>query len=72
MTFGDLLKMTADERRKLVKLAKCAGCGIELQESITGCRETSEGHVCSDCYYEKLGELVEKHPIGIPRMHRGA
>jgi len=25
-----------------------------------------------DKYYEKIGKELDKHPIGIPRMHRGA
>lgn len=73
MTLGDLRKTKSPaERLKLVKTAKCASCGVELQESITGCRKTDKGHVCSDCYYDMFGDLLEKHPIGVPRMHRGA
>jgi hypothetical protein len=41
----------------------CCGCGIVLQETITGRQKTPEGEACSDCYYESLGELVEDHPI---------
>lgn len=29
------------------------------------------GVICNNCYYGKLGEGVEKHPIGRPRIHRG-
>ena len=41
----------------------CCGCGILLQETITGRRKAPKGEACSDCYYESLGELVEAHPI---------
>lgn len=27
--------------------------------------------VCSDCYFEYLGNLVEQHPIGRGRSHGG-
>jgi hypothetical protein len=42
----------------------CADCGTPLQEEITGNRELSDGsHVCSDCYFDALGNEIEKHPI---------
>ncbi len=49
---------------------KCAYCDIDLQETITGKRRTPKGYACSDCYYEQLGEGVEKHPIASPRVRR--
>jgi len=49
----------------------CASCGVLLQESITGKRKTSAGDVCSDCYYEKMGELIDQHPIVCGRVRRG-
>jgi hypothetical protein len=36
-----------------------AGCGKLLQESITGNRWTKWGYMCSDCYFEKVGEIFE-------------
>lgn len=41
-------------------------CGVVLQEAITGYREFGGKPHCSDDYYDKLGELVEKHPLGRP------
>jgi hypothetical protein len=38
---------------------------------VTGKRRVGEEDVCSDCYYEKLGELVEQHPITTGRVRRG-
>jgi hypothetical protein len=49
----------------------CAVCHILLQETITGKRRIGDKEVCSDCYYEKLGELVEEHPIATGRVRRG-
>ena len=73
MKMGDLLKFKSTaERLELIRPCKCASCGIALQESITGCRGTYKGYVCSDCYYDMMGEAVEAQPIGVPRMHRGA
>jgi hypothetical protein len=43
--------------------AVCAACHRPLQETITGNRRTDMGHVCSDCYFEKIGAVVEEHPV---------
>jgi hypothetical protein len=49
---------------------KCPHCGVLLQETITGKRMIGEEEVCSDCYYERLGDLVEQHPITSGRIPR--
>ena len=49
----------------------CCYCNVLLQETITGKRKTPGGEACSDCYYEKLGEGVEQHPIVSGRVRRG-
>ncbi len=73
MKLSELLKYkTPEDRLKLTKTSNCAECEIVLQEAITGCRETHKGYMCSDCYYDMMGEMAEEYPIGIPRMHRGA
>lgn len=48
----------------------CCGCGVILQETITGRRKTPKGEACSDCYYESLGDLVEAHPIASAGIRR--
>ena len=54
------------------KAAKaCYRCKQTLQESRTGNRATGYGAACSDCYYEEVGELIEKHPIASARAPRG-
>ncbi|MCW2244920.1 hypothetical protein M2352_000511 [Azospirillum fermentarium] len=50
----------------------CGTCGVPLQESITGCRKCGDKYVCSDCYFEAFGEVLEAHPIGAFRVLRGA
>ena len=48
----------------------CAVCKVELQETLTGKRHTPDGDACSDCYYEKLGEELEKFPLGAAGTRR--
>jgi hypothetical protein len=63
------LKKDAKARPKGV--LQCHECGTSLQESITGCRKLVDGsHLCSDCYFEKLGNALEKYPIITPRARR--
>jgi len=50
---------------------RCCHCGVVLQTTITGREQTAAGEACSDCYYEKLGEAVESHPIVSGRVGRG-
>jgi hypothetical protein len=26
---------------------------------------------CSDCYFQTMSDDLERHPICVPRMHRG-
>jgi hypothetical protein len=66
-----LLNMKAEEMFDKLQPTKCARCGVSLHETTTGCRKVKGGCVCSDCYFKDLSEEVEKHPIGVPRMHRG-
>jgi hypothetical protein len=49
----------------------CAICGRLLQETITGSRSTDDGSVCSDCYYDQVGDVIEQHPIVSARAIRG-
>jgi len=50
---------------------RCVVCGAELRESVTGCRWTEQGYVDSDCYFDGLSDIVERHPIRTPRIRRG-
>jgi hypothetical protein len=49
----------------------CVNCDVMLQETMTGKRRTPDGDACSDCYYEKIGEGVEAHPVTTPGLRRG-
>jgi len=41
-------------------------CGHELKvDDLDG----NYAGYCADCYYEKLGDEIEKHPIGMIRKH---
>ncbi len=49
----------------------CFRCKLPLQESVTGCRQLKDGNfVCSDCYFEDLGDALEAYPIMPPRIRR--
>ena len=50
---------------------RCCYCGVLIDEPITGRECAPEGEACSDCYYDKLGEGVEQHPIVSGRVGRG-
>jgi len=68
----DWVKMTDEDMVNLFKPTKCMTCGVTLHESTTGCRLVEGGCQCSDCYFKDFSEELDHHPIGIPRMHRGA
>jgi len=44
----------------------CTKCGYKW-ESDGECNRINNKPVCSDCYFEAMGDLVEKRPIGLPR-----
>lgn len=73
-----LIALAADgeaimQRNAPVGVTACACCGIPLQESLTGNRTYADGsHVCSDCYFDDLGDEIETTPIGALRVVRGA
>ena len=48
----------------------CRGCHVEIQETITGCRSIGSKLYCSDCYFDKIGDWLDSHPIGVSRAQR--
>jgi len=48
---------------------KCAKCKAVLEDDPGDKHRTSEGIVCSDCYFGKIGAEVEKNPIHSPGIH---
>jgi hypothetical protein len=50
----------------------CPKCKRPLQlSSGDELMEILERGYCDDCYYEMMGEEIEKHPICSPRVRRG-
>ena len=49
-------------------IMKCDICGedIHFQCNDDDPKRISGKPVCEDCYYERLGEMMEQHPIGFP------
>ena len=46
--------------------AYCCECKIPLRFSVTGCRKTKRGPMCSDCYFAILSDHINNHPIITP------
>lgn len=53
------------------KTDKCTECQIVLQEALTGYRRFNGNPYCSDHYFDELGAMVEKRPLGLPRSYTG-
>ena len=45
----------------------CVKCKEPVDIDINGMQKVSNGFMCDDCYFEELGDEVEKHPICSPR-----
>ena len=48
----------------------CPVCGVTIQETLTGCRKFDDKYHCSDCYFDKIGEWLDDHPVGVPHLRR--
>jgi len=70
MTLDQFIAALPSRRKRLPGVQSCALCRIPLQESLTGCRYTDKGYVCSDCYFQELSDELEQFPIFMPRVHR--
>ena len=46
----------------------CKGCGVPIQEFITGRKKIRNEFYCKKCYYKKLGDLIEERPVGSPLL----
>jgi len=71
MKGADFLKLTDKEILEIAQLKSCSRCNQPLQKTVTGCRKTGKGYVCSDCYFEEFGNELEKHPLFVPRKRMG-
>jgi hypothetical protein len=72
MTLLELRKSIQNRRETFPGMQKCVECKVPLQETITGNRRTEKGHVCSDCYFKLVGDELERNPIHIHKIVRGA
>ena len=71
MKMNILTAYTDDQLYELFQPTECARCGAKLHESRTGMRRIGgDTCVCSSCYFEEIGKVIDEAPIGIPRMHR--
>jgi hypothetical protein len=70
MKGADFLKLTDAGIRKIARLQSCKRCKQPLQETVTGCRKAGKNHVCSDCYFEGIGKVLEEHPLFVPESPR--
>ncbi len=68
MKARELLAPQQIDKLKFDSIGDCAICGKSLifihPDEV---RIYEDKPVHDDCYFEKLGELVEKHPINSPR-----
>jgi hypothetical protein len=44
----------------------CNKCEIPIQEFLTGKHDVEEGVYCDECFFDELGEVIEKYPICVP------
>ena len=61
----DFAKMSKEQVKAIFKPSLCPICGEPLQ--MYEKHQTSRGVICSDCYFDLLGDEVEQHPVGLPR-----
>lgn len=72
MNLREFCDTLQQRRNELPGVQRCAECNTPLQETVTGNRFTHKGHVCSDCYFNMLGEELDRNPLFMPRAVRGA
>lgn len=49
----------------------CAKCPAELDPDVTGYEPLADGSVlCSDCFYEAMGDEIDRQPITTPQTSR--
>jgi hypothetical protein len=66
----DFAAITDEQHRKGGKVTKCVSCDIQLQESTTGNRPTEQGPMCSESFYQAVGEIIDDRPLGVPHARR--
>jgi hypothetical protein len=66
LTAADFLALSDEERRAAYPslTETCAKCERPDNGALPASFPDAGERVCEDCYFEALGALVEKHPIG--------
>ena len=66
VTAHEFMALTREELRAMFPQGRCVACSRPVGEDEFGeaGRMTDVGLLCTDCWFEKLGEEVERHPIG--------
>lgn len=49
---------------------RCPKCGKGISHNEEP-RQIDSEFVCEDCYFSALSDVLEQHPIGLPRGSRG-
>jgi len=70
ITVKEFLKLSKEGKIIKPDGEECGLCPTELHEIETGRRKYGEKLCCSDCYFEKFGELIDQHPIGVPHTQK--
>lgn len=76
----DFVKLTDEEMEALFSVPdpNCGICNkpIKPYEKIEYIRDSKNPNEMQltheDCYFSEFSKELDEHPIGIPRMHRGA
>jgi len=68
ISLKEFVKRSLEEMAALFSRDKCPECKGDFDTHPDEQQYTINGRpVCSDCYFNELGEEIEKHPIGTPR-----
>ena len=65
------LKKFSETKPEYSPHERCAECKQPLSSGAVdeNGHSTSHGWLCDDCFYDRLGEEIENHPIGTPQTH---
>lgn len=66
MSANEFLKQIENGTLPSLCGTKCCDCGVRLDYDITGLQRTTDGYMCDDCYFSRLGDIVERDPICNP------
>ena len=72
ITFEEYRELALAGEIDAIPSVQCARseCNVVLQETITGNRRVGNERICSDCYFDDFGKLIDERPIGVPHARR--